>query len=65
MITYLGAWVDGGAYAKATGTVEQHAVEEVTLARAVHTGHGDYSYGTSEGSQDLLHFLVDFEFYER
>lgn len=60
--TYLCAWVDGWSYAEAPRPVEEHAVQEVALARAVHAGHGDHTDWALEGSQDVLDLLVNFEF---
>ena len=35
-VTYLGARIDGVADVKAAGAVQQHSVEQVALARAIH-----------------------------
>ena len=49
----LGARMDAWADAKASRTVQENAIEEVALACAVHTGHGDNSDRSLDVAQKL------------
>lgn len=54
----FGAGVDGGAHSEAIGSVQEHSIEEIGLARAVEPSHGNNADRALEGAQEVYSFIL-------